>query len=320
MQSERYIAMGYDIAPENTDKLRAMFPQFVFDVFEKSCQPAPERLERAEVLFGYGNIEHIPLAINAKYIHTMSAGIDGYFKKIDAHQNKNMLFSNSAGLYGPAVGEHALALLLAATHGIKPSVLGMQAGLWKAHPTLGDVNGSTVAILGTGDIGTNIATAVCAMGARVLGYKRSKAPPAPPYNALFFGEDGLDEMLAEADFIINCLPGTRYTEGLLNKKRISRIKKGAIFVNIGRGTVIDQNAMMRALTDGTLAAVATDVTDPEPLPQGHPLWQMDNVIITPHYSGWGVSPSAHADWFAQNLSAYLAGKPLPGAVNRKWDY
>ena len=250
----------------------------------------------------------------------MSAGIDGYLEAIDAHPAQHIQLSNSAGLYGPAVGEHALALLLAATHGIKPSVLGMQRGEWKSHPMLGDVAGATAAVLGTGDIGTHVAAALRAMGAHVLGYKLHEAAPAPPYHELFFGTEGLGQMLPRADFVIICLPGTKFTQGLIGRQQFSQMKNGAILVNIGRGTIVDTDAMMDALRSGRLAALATDVTDPEPLPPGHPLWQMPNVIITPHYSGLGVRPQAHARWFAENLEAYLDGKPLPGAVDRRYKY
>jgi len=218
------------------------------------------------------------------------------------------------------VGEHALSLMLASAHAIKQSVLGMQAGRWGKYPILKDICGANVGILGTGDIGSNVARAAKAMGARTLGYKLNETPPRPPFDAFYYGNDGLDELLSCSDFVVICLPGTKHTKGLIGKERFEKFKDGAILVNIGRGFIVDTDAMMDALQSGKLAFAATDVTEPEPLPPGHPLWQMENVIITPHCAWKGVRMETRVDWLAKNLHAYLEAQPLPGAVDFHYEY
>ena len=117
-----------------------------------------------------------------------------------------------------------------------------------------------------------------------------------------------------------CLPGSPYTKDMLDARRIALMKDGVVIVNIGRGSILNTEALMEGLKSGHIAAAGLDVTDPEPLPADHPLWDCENVLITPHISGLGASKMKHAQWFAENLHAYLEGKPLPGAVNRAMKY
>ena len=117
-----------------------------------------------------------------------------------------------------------------------------------------------------------------------------------------------------------CLPGSPYTKNLIDARHIGLMKEGAVVVNIGRGSILNTGALMEALKSGHIAAAGLDVTDPEPLPPEHPLWDCPNVLITPHISGLGASKQKHAEWFAENLRAYIEGRPLPGAVNREMKY
>ena len=107
---------------------------------------------------------------------------------------------------------------------------------------------------------------------------------------------------------------------MLDARRIGLMKAGSVLVNIGRGSIVNTEALMEALCSGHIAAAGLDVTDPEPLPPDHPLWDCPNVLITPHISGLGASKQKHAEWFAENLRAYLEGRPQPGAVNREMKY
>lgn len=317
---KRICVVGCDLGPGPMAYLREQFPEFEFFSYPRNAKVPDEVLARAEVLMNYGDKSQIAPAKNVRYIHTISAGIDGYIDEVDRCHGSALPVTNGAGVYSDAVGEHVIALLLAVVHGIVPSVRNMAEKQWPAIPMLGNVNGKTIAVLGTGDIGNNAARICAAMGARVLGFKLHACEPFPPYSEIYTGDDGLDALLPQADAVLVCLPGSPFTKDMLDARRIGLMKAGSVLVNIGRGSIVNTEALMEALRSGRVAAAGLDVTDPEPLPPDHPLWDCPNVLITPHISGLGASKQKHAEWFAENLRAYLEGRPQPGAVNREMKY
>lgn len=318
--NKRICVVGCDLGPGPMAYLREQFPEFEFLSYPRNAKVPDEVLARAEVLMNYGDKSQIAPAKNVRYIHTISAGIDGYIDEVDRCHGSALPVTNGAGVYSDAVGEHVIALLLAVVHGIVPSVRNMAKKQWPAIPMLGNVNGKTIAVLGTGDIGNNAARICAAMGARVLGFKLHACEPFPPYSEIYTGDDGLDALLPQADAVLVCLPGSPFTKDMLDARRIGLMKAGSVLVNIGRGSIVNTEALMEALRSGHIAAAGLDVTDPEPLPPDHPLWTCPNVLITPHISGLGASKQKHAEWFAENLRAYLEGRPQPGAVNREMKY
>ena len=317
---KRICVVGCDLGPGPMAYLREQFPEFEFLSYPRNAKVPDEVLARAEVLMNYGDKSQIAPAKNVHYIHTISAGIDGYIDEVDRCHGSALPVTNGAGVYSDAVGEHVIALLLAVVHGIVPSVRNMAEKQWPAIPMLGNVNGKTIAVLGTGDIGNNAARICAAMGARVLGFKLHACEPFPPYSEIYTGDDGLDALLPQADAVLVCLPGSPFTKDMLDARRIGLMKAGSVLVNIGRGSIVNTEALMAALRSGHIAAAGLDVTDPEPLPPDHPLWDCPNLLITPHISGLGASKQKHAEWFAENLRAYLEGRPQPGAVNREMKY
>ncbi len=317
---KRICVVGCDLGPGPMAYLREQFPEFEFLSSPRNAKVPDEVLARAEVLMNYGDKSQIAPAKNVRYIHTISAGIDGYIDEVDRCHGSALPVTNGAGVYSDAVGEHVIALLLAVVHGIVPSVRNMAEKQWPAIPMLGNVNGKTIAVLGTGDIGNNAARICAAMGARVLGFKLHACEPFPPYSEIYTGDDGLDALLPQADAVLVCLPGSPFTKDMLDARHIGLMKAGSVLVNIGRGSIVNTEALMEALRSGRIAAAGLDVTDPEPLPPDHPLWDCPNVLITPHISGLGASKQKHAEWFAENLRAYLEGRPQPGAVNREMKY
>ena len=317
---KRICVVGCDLGPGPMAYLREQFPEFEFLSYPRNAKVPDEVLARAEVLMNYGDKSQIAPAKNVRYIHTISAGIDGYIDEVDRCHGSALPVTNGAGVYSDAVGEHVIALLLAVVHGIVPSVRNMAEKQWPAIPMLGNVNGKTIAVLGTGDIGNNAARICAAMGARVLGFKLHACEPFPPYSEIYTGDDGLDALLPQADAVLVCLPGSPFTKNMLDARRIGLMKAGSVLINIGRGSIVNTEALMAALRSGHIAAAGLDVTDPEPLPPDHPRWDCPNVLITPHISGLGASKQKHAEWFAENLRAYLEGRPQPGAVNREMKY
>ncbi|WP_309085472.1 D-2-hydroxyacid dehydrogenase [Chelativorans sp.] len=209
----------------------------------------------------------------------------------------------------PAVAEHAVALTLALSRRLDLAFANQFGERWHRAPfsSLGSLCGKTAAVFGFGSIGKAIAMRLRAFGTRVVGVSRSGAPDAAADEMRPFGE--IAEVVAQADLILVALPASPETEGLFGHELFRACRKGALLVNIARGRIVDTDALIDALNEGQLGGAALDVTEPEPLPQGHPLWRAPNVIITPHYAGLGAQQEL-GDFVAQNLERLRAGVPL----------
>ena len=179
-------------------------------------------------------------------------------------------------------------------------------------------------ILGAGDIGTNVARLFKMMDCHITGVRRVVRDIPKEFDAIIT-LDQVDSLLPDADIVICCMPHTLLTQGFMNRERLELMKSTAIFVNVGRGTLVDHDALADILNAGKIYGAALDVTCPEPLPQEHPLWKCRNVIITPHVSGQTFAGlSDKADYFYQvckeNLESYRDGKPLTNRVDLKTGY
>ena len=303
---------------ENLVKLQTRFPQFHFHMLARKETPTDEQLAWADVLMGHVDPAWLPKLTNIKYIHTASAGIDHILPEAMRLYGQGLPVSNSAGVYGIPIAEHLLALLLALSHRIGPSVRNMPAGRWGGVPRCREFHSATVGIVGYGDIGSHLAALLPPFGCTTLAFKRTPMERPANVQELLYGEDGLNELVGRSDYVAICLPGSPATQGLFSRERLARMKPGACLVNIGRGSIVDHEALADLIESGHLGGAGLDVTEPEPLPPEHRLWQMPGVIITPHISG----PTAPhwerrlAEWFAENLAAWAAGELLPGAVDK----
>lgn len=245
-----------------------------------------------------------------------------------------------SGITGMAIAEHVFAMILALRRQI-PEMLSLQNSKtwvdmkpkWKrfARPLL---HGETVGILGYGSIGRQIGKIAQAFGMKVLAYKRDPhdrmdkgyiipetGDPDGTIPHEYYGPDRLFEMLRACDIIVNVLPATAETKQIINRDSFAAMKPGAIFISAGRGTTVDEGALIDALKTGHLAGAGLDVFQQEPLPPSHSLWQLANVVISPHISGFFDRYDEFSmALFRENLDRYLAGIPLLNRVNRKWGY
>ncbi|MDD3242186.1 MAG: D-2-hydroxyacid dehydrogenase [Eubacteriales bacterium] len=317
----RTAVISLPVTDADLQGLRREFPGWRFVLQAQRGAFDASLVRGCEVLACQGNAEMIRAAHSAKWVHTFSAGVDGLFDALAVSHPEGIPLTNSAGVYGIPIAEHSLALLMALSRHLDICARQMEHGQWQ-HPGLArELRGSTVGILGTGDIGTHLAQMVAALGATALGYKRRPCEAFAPFARLYSGDDGLAALLPQCDYLCVCLPGTAHTRGLLDARRISLMKPGVILTNIGRGHIIDTEALLRALRCGQVGGAGLDVTDPEPLPRDHPLWQLPNVLITPHCSNSSaLSEQRKLNLFAHNLRAYLAGQPLPNLVDPQWEY
>jgi phosphoglycerate dehydrogenase-like enzyme len=178
-------------------------------------------------------------------------------------------------------------------------------------PTLA---GRTLGILGVGAIGKRVAQLGAAFGMRVIGLRRGAAPV--PFVDKMLGPEQLPELLSQAHYVVNVLPSTAQTHGLIGAAQLATMRRDAVIINVGRGKTIDTDALVNALREGRIAGAGLDVTEPEPLPAEHPLWKLPNVIITPHYSGGRAGyVDAVLDVFVDNVSRYREQRALRNVVD-----
>ena len=268
----------------------------------------------AEIIFGAPNREWVAQSAALRWVQLPSAGSDGW-----ATVRPDVLLTKASGVFGIPIAEWVLGSMLMLTRNMHLYRDLQRESRWEERPGAAEVFGATVGLVGLGDLGREVALRAKAFGCRVLAARRTAGGEVPSHVDAVMP---VDEMLPQVDFLVMAIPNTPETRGLLSAERIARLRRGAYLINVGRGATVDEEALLEALRSGHLAGAALDVTTVEPLPVASPLWQMEQVIITPHTSG--RSPEANADrrtaLFCENLRRYMAGEPLRNLVDRTEGY
>lgn len=253
----------------------------------------------------------------AKWVQLPFAGIESFFEAgvIDPART----WTCAKGAYAHACAEHALALMLVAARRIHRHA---RDRAW-VPPGLGSperrLKGTTVLIVGTGGIGRALVPMLEPLGARMLGVSRSGAPVEGIERTTT--TDGLVELAREADFVVVCAALTPETQGLVGAEVLDAMPPRAWLVNVARGGLVDTDALVAALSGKSIAGAALDVTDPEPLPEDHPLWAADDVVITPHVANtWDMAIPDLAALLERNVGAFAEGRPLEGLVHSDLGY
>lgn len=297
-------------------------PNHVFDFVKDQLlilppEASPEQrlqaIASAEVIFGEPTLEELAQAHNLRWVQMFWAGADRY---LHGGFPKNVLLTTASGAFGQTIGEHAIGMLFGLCRRFPAYA---KACRWEDQGCEKEISGGTALIFGCGDIGTAIAKGLRALGVHTVGVCRRTEGERPGFDDLF-SLDRAETALAQADFVLCALPDSNETRGYFNKNRLCRMKQDAVLINVGRGSLIDLEALTGLLQSGKFFGVGLDVTDPEPLPEGHPLWSMPNVLLTPHVAGVSFGHLAHTEgkiWkiCRENLENYLAGKPLRNLVN-----
>ena len=272
----------------------------------------PEQLERATVLFGWPRPEDLKRARNLKWFQTMWAGTEEY----DGAVPEGAVFTSSSGSNSRSVAEHMLAGLLALCRRLPAYRDAQRDHQWKDEGAMKTIYEGTVLVVGAGHIGAQFARLCQGLGARTVGLKRTVRGPVDGFDELSPMAE-LDQWLPRADVVALCLPHTPSTVGLMDERRLRLMKEDAILLNAGRGSVLDQEALVRVMGEGRLWGAALDVTDPEPLPADSPLWDVPNLLLTPHVAGGmrlEITRKACVRMAQDNLRRYLAGEPLVNQV------
>jgi phosphoglycerate dehydrogenase-like enzyme len=276
-----------------------------------------EHLADAEVLLGW----RIPLAAlgrakRLRWIQLTSAGADHV---LDVRPDLgDVVLTNARGIHGALMADYAIGVMVMLQWGFPRLLRQQEARTWRQQYTE-PLAGKTVGVLGVGAIGGEIARRSAAMGMTVLGLRREPRPAEGV--SRMYAPDGLGELLPRCDFVVVVVPATAETRRMLGERELRAMRRGAFLVNIARGSVVDEAALVRVLADGWLGGAALDVFETEPLPAESPLWAMENVIVTPHISGEPDEyPKRVMGVVAENVVRWREGRPLLNVVDPRRGY
>jgi phosphoglycerate dehydrogenase-like enzyme len=287
-----------------------------------------EALARASEAHGadvyYATPEFLRAATSLAWVQAHSAGVERYVAIPELRDEDRIVLTNLRGVHGPAIADHAFAMLLALARDLPVHLAGRAQGRW-AREGSGELRpialeGRTLFVVGLGGIGTEIARRGQGFGMRVIATRRSEAS-APDFVAKLGAPGDLHAFLAEADVVAICVPLTAETECMFDARAFAAMKRGSYLINVARGKVVDTAALVEALRSGRLAGACLDVTDPEPLPPDHELWRFPNVVITPHVASTAELTDERA-WaiLRENLRRFDAGEPLLNVVDKRAGY
>jgi phosphoglycerate dehydrogenase-like enzyme len=296
---EREIQELRDIAPS----LNIVFP---------TRDKIAEEIVDADAVIGSITAEQVRSAKKLKWVQVTSAGVENYlFPEI---RDSEITLTNMKIIQGIEIADHAFALLLGLTRRIDLAMEWKRTETWKGAEfrPLYELRDKTAVIVGVGGIGTQIAIRAKAFGMHVIGVD-PKDIPFTPYLDRTVWPDRLEEVLPEADVVFISVPHTPQTDKMFQAPQFAKMKKGAFFICVSRGKIYDGMVLVDALKSGHIQGAGLDVTDPEPLPEGHPLWRAANVIITPHYGGLGAQRNL-ADFVARNLEQLRQCLPLSAVI------
>ena len=305
----------------NVPLLRSIVPDIVIVEVESFDDMLREATD-ADVVLGAAP-DTFPELLRAgqklSWVHTSTAGVDRFICD-ELREGGVVLTCAKDGPAGPNLADHAMALLLTFSRNIAKSA---RAATWRREEfakTAFELSGKTAAIAGYGAAGREIAKRAAAFGMSVLATKLNP-PHTPDGVAIVSPPDVLPDLVAQSDVVFNTLPGTAATNGLFSNDLFARFKPGSIFINVGRGTTVDTDALVRALEKNMVVAAGLDVVDPEPLPNGHPLWTMGNVVITPHIAGVASQRAdRNSRLIADNLKRLVNGEQLKSRVDPEAGY
>lgn len=299
----RAAAAGYEVVQTlDPDEVEALLPEI-------------------EIVVGDFPREFLTRAPKLRWWQQWHAGVDWLMDYPEAVA-LDFTLTNVSGLHAIPITEHIIAMLLAFARDLPNVVRAQSRREWIPHERddVFELAGKTMALIGVGGIGAYTAQIASALGMRVIAVRRR--PQEETAGAVrTLGIERLLDVLPEADFVVNTLPLTNETRGLLGESAFRAMKPSAYVVNIGRGATMDEDALVRALQEGRIAGAGLDVFDTEPLPPDSPLWTMDNVIVSPHYAGQTDRYDERAiAIFLDNLDRYLRGEPLQNVVDKRLGY
>ncbi|MDA0709930.1 MAG: D-2-hydroxyacid dehydrogenase [bacterium] len=309
-----------DLGESALERLRTSVPEMVFQV-ARDRDEALKLAFDADAIYTFCSAELLAAAPRLKWVQALSAGVERYpFVELE---KRNIVFTNASGVYGAHLADHLMAFILAFSRQLPVLFRAQQSHEWKSRKTYppGDLRGETLLIDGLGGTGQDLARRAKGFDMRVIATRRHPNQEKPDTVEAVYAHDQLHTLLPEADWVAVCVPLTDETRDRYHDREFALMKNTAYITNIARGPIINTGALIRALDGAQIAGAGLDVTDPEPLPAGHRLWDYENVIITPHASGH--SPKADdriLDLICENARRFTRGEPLKNRVHMDLRY
>lgn len=303
---KHHIAAIRDVSPNST-------------ILTADMDTAKQHIAAADILVAWGHQDIRPLYLSApklQWVHALSAGIENFL--FPEMLTGNTVLTNSKGIHGIPISEHVLALILAFTRGLNLLLRQQQKHKWE-RVFVDEIHEKTIGIVGLGDIGREIAKKAKALGMQVTASKREVTTELFVDN--LYAPHQLKEMLSVCDFVVVALPLTEETAGLFDLEHFSAMKRSAYFINIARGGVVNEKDLISALNQGLIKGAGLDVVSEEPLPDTSALWNMPNVIITPHLAGLSPSYLDRAiPLFADNLTRFPRYNEMLNVIDKQKGY
>ncbi|WP_243633265.1 D-2-hydroxyacid dehydrogenase [Paenibacillus xerothermodurans] len=295
------------LTDEHVEQIRVVAPEWEL-IHGSNRELMLPHLKEAEILLGWSSAaadQCIQPDSKLRWVQNWNAGVDRL--PLASFAAAGILLTNASGVHPYPISETVMGMLLSLTRQLHQCIHNQRQRKWARLGELHEMHGKTVGIVGVGAIGSEVARLCKAFGMQVLGVRRSYA--VAEYVDSMVTLDGLDEVLRASDYVVVTLPLTEQTKLLMGRTQFRTMKPSAYYINIGRGGTTDEAALIEALCSGTIAGAGLDVFEVEPLPENSLLWQMDNVIITPHNSGSTVHYNDRAmGIFLNNLRDYTEGK------------
>ena len=288
-----------------------------------SRETVMKEIADADAFIGNISPELVRAGRNLKWVQVNSAGVETVLHRSGSTdlRDSNIILTNNQIVQGPEIADHAMAMLLYVTRALHFYGRLKQEETWRGGNFPGiELSGRTAVVIGVGGIGTQISARAWAFGMNVIGVDPEDIPFSP-FLKRVVKPDQLDEVVPEADVVFISAPHTPMSHKMMGPSQFEKMKKGSYFIAVSRGGLYDINALVKALDDKRLAGAGVDVTDPEPLPKGHPLWKFDNVMITPHIAGRSDKDRARmVGTIRENIRRFVEGKPLINVVDKQKGY
>lgn len=299
------------LSDENKREINAVCDKYGYEItYFDTIDEADGKVSDGQVMF-CTNPALLHQMKDLKWVQSASAGVDNFIRT-GIFDSGDVLLTNSSGAYGLTISEHIIMVTLMLMRKMQDYQEIIRDRQWRMHLPVRSIAGSTVAIVGTGNIGQTTAAKFRALGAgRIIGFNRRGARPETFDETYRITE--FTSHMDGVDVVVMCVPGTNETERIMDAEKIAAMPETAFFVNVGRGSAVDQDALIKALNEGKIAGAALDVVVPEPLPEDSPLWTARNIFLTPHCSGdYGLPYTVDTltGYFCENLRRYAEGEEL----------
>ncbi len=307
-----------ELEPRHCEQIRSAVEGV--EIFQADSGEEVERLiPEAEILIGGFSRDLFVQAKRLRWVQTWGAGVDGVL--FEEFVESEVVLTSAKGTVGVHLAEHAMALLLSLTRGIAPAI---REPRWENRMPIRraswELIDRTIGIIGLGGTGLDVARRASAFGMRIIAVDPEEVE-LPEFISSCRRMDAFDELLKESDVVVICAPLTNETEGMFDESAFDAMRDHALLINVTRGRIVDEGALLAALEKGQIGGAGLDVTPQEPLPDDHPLWRVPNVVITPHTAGGSPNRDDRlVDLFCENLKRYAAGKPLLSEIDKEKGY